>query len=97
MAGPLEITGENVLREMRKEIDRQGKRSVRTTIVGEVRFLAHAAAPNGWLIADGRALQRDVFPALFAVLGTRFGAPSAAAFNIPTVAAPSGLIAVIKF
>jgi len=97
MGGPLEITGENVLRQMTKRIGAQERRVTRTTIIGEVRFLAHATAPNGWVPADGRTLERDVYPQLFDVLGDRFGAPSASTFKIPTVAAPAGLISVIKF
>lgn len=40
-------------------------------------------APSGYLVCDGAALSRAGFPALFAVIGTRFGAPDASTFNLP--------------
>ena len=47
-----------------------------------------AAAPVliealGWMVCDGRALDANKFPALYAVLGTRYGAPGAGQFCLP--------------
>lgn len=42
------------------------------------------AAPEGWILEDGRELSRAVYPALFAVLGTKWGAGNGSTtFNIP--------------
>jgi microcystin-dependent protein len=39
---------------------------------------------NGWLVCDGRALDRGVYSALFSVLGTSFGSGNGTTtFNIP--------------
>lgn len=39
--------------------------------------------PDGFLLANGAALSRTTFAALFAVLGTTYGAPDANSFNLP--------------
>ncbi|WP_376710373.1 phage tail protein [Pseudochrobactrum lubricantis] len=40
--------------------------------------------PEGWMFEDGRALSRTTYPALFAVLGTKWGAGNGTTtFNIP--------------
>lgn len=40
--------------------------------------------PEGWMFEDGRALSRTTYPALFAVIGTKFGAGNGTTtFNIP--------------
>ncbi|MDE1713882.1 phage tail protein (plasmid) [Chromobacterium amazonense] len=40
---------------------------------GMVAYFAMPQAPNGWLAADGRAVSRKDYPALFAALGTIYG------------------------
>ena len=40
-------------------------------------------APAGWIVCNGQELMRNAAPALFAAIGTAFGASSAAAFNVP--------------
>ena len=40
-------------------------------------------APSGYLLCDGRSLLRADYPALFAVLGTTYGAADGAHFNLP--------------
>lgn len=46
--------------------------------------LAHAGTvPSGWLECDGSALVRTAYPALYAAIGTTFGAPSGTEFNLP--------------
>src|SRR5262245_29356756 len=42
--------------------------------IGIVADFAGPNAPSGWLIADGRAISRVTYSALFAVIGTYFGA-----------------------
>ncbi len=50
---------------------------------GTVVDFAGSAAPTGWLICAGQALSRVDYPDLFAAIGTAYGAPSGATFNIP--------------
>lgn len=50
---------------------------------GTVVDFAGAAVPTGWLICAGQALSRTDFPDLFAAIGTTYGAPSGATFNLP--------------
>lgn len=50
---------------------------------GTVVDFAGATVPTGWLICAGQALSRVDFPDLFAALGTTYGAPSGATFNLP--------------
>jgi microcystin-dependent protein len=42
--------------------------------VGEIALWATSTAPTGWLIADGATVSRSTYSALFAVLGTTYGA-----------------------
>lgn len=45
---------------------------------------AGAAAPSGWLLCDGSAVSRATFAALFAAVGTAFGAgDGSTTFNLP--------------
>jgi len=66
-------------------IDAQGHGSVGMT--GEVRMWAGSAAPNGWLLCQGQSLSRTAYPALFAIIGTTFGAgtnsPAGTTFSLP--------------
>lgn len=43
------------------------------------------ALPNGWLLCDGRAVDRTDFAALFAAIGTVYGAPSSSTFAMPNL------------
>ena len=53
-------------------------------IVGEVGFFARNTAPEGWLKANGAAVSRSTYAALFAVIGTTFGAGNGSTtFNLP--------------
>lgn len=52
--------------------------------VGTVNDYAGAIAPLGWLICDGAAVSRAGYAALFAILGTAYGAgDGSTTFNIP--------------
>lgn len=55
------------------------------TPVGSIQAFAGANAPDGWLMCDGRTLERSAYADLFAVLGTAFGAPSPTTFNLPNM------------
>lgn len=45
-----------------------------------------AVAPSGWLLADGSAVSRTTYAALFASVGTTFGTgDGSTTFNVPTI------------
>ena len=51
---------------------------------GDVKVHTGAVVEQGWLIADGRAVNRATYGALFAAIGTRWGAGNGATtFNLP--------------
>ncbi|OZN49434.1 hypothetical protein CF595_05135 [Gallibacterium anatis] len=51
---------------------------------GLVAYFASAKAPTGWLKANGAAVSRTTYAALFAVIGTTFGAgDERTTFNLP--------------
>src|SRR5690554_2439526 len=51
---------------------------------GSTQMFAGTSAPRGWLIADGRAVSRTTYAALFAVIGTTYGdGDGSTTFNLP--------------
>lgn len=51
---------------------------------GDVKFWPTASAPAGWLKANGAAVSRTTYAALFAVVGTTYGVgDGATTFNLP--------------
>jgi microcystin-dependent protein len=55
-----------------------------STPIGALLDFAGPNAPPGWLIADGRAVSRTTYSALFAVIGTYWGAgDGVSTFNLP--------------
>jgi microcystin-dependent protein len=50
---------------------------------GMIMPFAGTNAPNGWLLCHGQSLVRVDYPALFAVIGTTYGAADAAHFSVP--------------
>lgn len=51
---------------------------------GDVKAVARSTAPNGWLKANGAAVSRTTYSALFAAIGTTFGAgDGSTTFNLP--------------
>lgn len=53
-------------------------------LVGSVSFFATTTAPKGWLKANGAAVSRTTYAALFARIGTTFGAGDGrSTFNLP--------------
>jgi microcystin-dependent protein len=56
----------------------------RSYIVGELRDLAFAAVPSKWLQCNGAAVSRTTYAALFAAIGTTWGAgDGSTTFNLP--------------
>jgi microcystin-dependent protein len=54
------------------------------TPVGTVNWFAAATAPVGWLVADGRAVSRSAYAALYAVIGITYGTgDGTSTFNLP--------------
>jgi microcystin-dependent protein len=52
--------------------------------VGFIQLYGGASAPTGWLLCDGSAVSRVTYPALFALLGTKYGAgDGSTTFNVP--------------
>lgn len=52
--------------------------------IGAVQYFAGSSAPTNWLIADGRAVSRSTYSALYAVLGNTYGAGDGnTTFNLP--------------
>lgn len=53
-------------------------------LTGEIKMWPTAVAPNGYLLCNGQAVSRATYAALFAVIGTVFGAgDGSTTFNIP--------------
>ena len=56
----------------------------KTDLIGEVAFFARTTPPSGWLKANGAAISRTTYAALFAAIGTTFGAGDGrTTFNLP--------------
>lgn len=52
--------------------------------VGDVKYAARSTPPAGWLKANGAAVSRTTYAALFSVIGTTYGAgDGASTFNLP--------------
>ena len=54
-----------------------------TTPIGAMIDFAGANAPIGWLLADGTWVTIAAYPALYAVIGTRFGGDAVTYFALP--------------
>jgi microcystin-dependent protein len=64
--------------------DGSGLTGIQARLTGEVIAYAGAAAPGGWLLCAGQAVSRTAYAALFAVVGTTFGAgDGSTTFNVP--------------
>lgn len=54
--------------------------------VGTLMMFSGASAPDGYLIADGSAISRETYSALFAVISTTYGAgDGSTTFNLPNL------------
>jgi microcystin-dependent protein len=56
-------------------------------MTGEIRMFGGTVAPRGWALCRGTTLDRGENSALFGVIGTKYGAPSATSFSLPNFAA----------
>ena len=57
-----------------------------TSITGVIQMYAGSSAPSGWLICNGQAVSRTTYAALYAVIGTTYGAgDGSTTFNIPNL------------
>lgn len=50
---------------------------------GSIQMYGASTAPEGFLLCDGTSYRRVDYPALFAAIGSTFGAADAASFNVP--------------
>src|SRR4051812_11839600 len=51
--------------------------------VGELRMVSFGFAPNGWVICDGRLLDKTTYLALYTLLGTTYGGDGVTTFGVP--------------
>jgi microcystin-dependent protein len=51
--------------------------------IGAITAFGGVTPPAGWLVCNGTARERTDFPALFATLGTAYGAPTSTSFSLP--------------
>ena len=63
------------------DLERAAQRSSSPT--GGVMQFAGATAPVGWLVCNGASLLRATYPALFAAIGTTWGAVDGTHFTLP--------------
>lgn len=52
-------------------------------VIGDYKCCARTQDHLGWLVCDGRSLDRTAYNALFELLGASFGSASASSFNLP--------------
>lgn len=51
---------------------------------GQIAFFARSTAPSGWVKANGAAISRSTYSALFSAIGTTFGSgDGSTTFNLP--------------
>ncbi|MBF0611986.1 MAG: tail fiber protein [Magnetococcales bacterium] len=52
--------------------------------IGEIRCMPYTFAPEGWLACNGQQVSQSQFPALYAIIGTRYGTGAASGmFKLP--------------
>ncbi len=56
-----------------------------TTPPGVIEMYGGPTAPDGYLMCDGSSISRSDYPALFAAIGTVYGAADASHFNVPNM------------
>lgn len=80
MVGPLVLSGDPTV-----SLGAAPKQYVdRGLFVGEYKEVAFASLPPGWLWADGSAVSRSTYSALFSTIGTTYGAGNGTTtFNLP--------------
>ncbi len=57
----------------------------RAAMVGEIRLFAFGSNQelSGWIPCNGQTLSKDIFPALFSIIGTTFGGDGVTTFKAP--------------
>lgn len=81
--GPILTGSENTAADIRTLLDVFSK-SESAEPVGVMKQYAGATAPSGWLLCNGAAVSRTTYAALFAAIGTAFGAgDGTTTFNLP--------------
>lgn len=53
------------------------------SVIGDYKYCARSDDHLGWLVCDGRLLDRATHPALFAIVGTAFGSTTEDNFRLP--------------
>jgi microcystin-dependent protein len=85
--GPIIDMKNNPIKNLAEPVDQQDattKHYVDTLkLAGDIKMSARGNDHNGWLICDGRSLNRATYAALFAIIGTNFGYASGTTFNLP--------------
>jgi microcystin-dependent protein len=57
-------------------------------IIGEIKLVIHEFEMKDYMYCDGRTLTPEKFPALYALIGIKFGGDGHDAFNLPILEAP---------
>ena len=65
------------------EVDRGLSGGEISGVVGAFKPSSSGVAPEGWQLCDGRELEIDDYPALFAVIGARFGGDGTKTYSLP--------------
>lgn len=81
----LSISGDDLLLVLPKSGTRLKKVKAGNVIApGAINFFALSNAPAGWLKCNGQAVSRTTYAALFAAIGTTYGAGNGTStFNVP--------------
>lgn len=58
--------------------------------IGEIRYFPYSFAPYGWFDCLGQMISIQQYPALYAVLGTRYGGNGSTTFGAPNLATAPG-------
>lgn len=53
------------------------------SLIGDYKYSARTLDTLGWLVCDGRVLDRVIYASLFDVVGTSFGSTNSANFKLP--------------
>ena len=56
---------------------------LKDAVVGDYKWSAHNADFLGWMLCDGRTLDRITYNQLYAIIGTSFGSTSSTNFKLP--------------
>jgi len=66
-------------------LDNQNVSVAGLTLPGMIVAYGSSTIPAGWLLCDGTSYLRTTYPALFAAIGTAYGAADSTHFNIPDI------------